>query len=186
MFIFLHEFNTDAMSGFRLGKNQLELNYSQSDDVAECVVLVGAVALDGRVERRVVVQRRVVRRGPAAGVAADIPRRRRAQPQLAQDRVHCRRCQETKRKNQAPFGRTMKRRAIESLRTFNWIGLRLSLSRRPPRTAQKQQQEQPKLHPRLSLPPLPSASAALSLLPSETSGGNGQKHHSYGVLESTE
>ena len=64
---------------------------SQSRDVAERIVLVGAVALDGRVEGRVVVELRVVRRRAAAGVAADVPRRRRAQPQLAQDRVHRRR-----------------------------------------------------------------------------------------------
>ena len=60
--------------------------------MAERVVPVGAVALDGRVERRVVVDGRVVRRRAAAGVPADVPRRRRAQPQLAQDRVHRRRC----------------------------------------------------------------------------------------------
>lgn len=65
---------------------------SQSGDMAERVVPVGAVALDGRVERRVVVDGRVVRRRAAAGVPADVPRRRRAQPQLAQDRVHRRRC----------------------------------------------------------------------------------------------
>jgi hypothetical protein len=73
-------------------KNQQQLwEHSQSGDVAERVVLVGAVALDGRVEGRVVVELRVVRRRAAAGVPADVPRRRRAQPQLAQDRVHRRR-----------------------------------------------------------------------------------------------
>jgi hypothetical protein len=71
---------------------------SQSSDMAERVVLVGTVALDGRVERRVVVDGRVVRRGAAAGVPADVPRRRRAQPQLAQDRVHRRRCPQSQGK----------------------------------------------------------------------------------------
>ena len=59
--------------------------------MAEGAVLVGAVALDGRVEVGVVVQRRVVRGGAAAGVAAHVPRRRRPQPQLPQDGVHRRR-----------------------------------------------------------------------------------------------
>jgi len=62
--------------------------------MAERVVSVGAVALDGRVERRVVVDGCVVRRRAAAGVPADVPRWLRAQPQLAQDRVHRRRCPE--------------------------------------------------------------------------------------------
>lgn len=83
--------------------------YLEPGDVAERVVLVGAVALDGRVEGWVVVDRRVVRRRAGAGVPADVPRRRRAQPQLAQDRVHRRR-----------FDRISLRRR------------RRSLSRRPP------------------------------------------------------
>lgn len=59
------------------GASRVQRVYLQSGDVAEGAVLVGAVALDGRVEVGVVVQRRVVRGGAAAGVAADVPRRRR-------------------------------------------------------------------------------------------------------------
>mgnify|MGYP003703139619 CR=1 FL=1 len=70
--------------------------------MAERVVVIGAVALDGRVEGRVVVQRRVVRRGAAARVAADVPRRRRAQPQPRHHRVQRRRCTHARRRHPKP------------------------------------------------------------------------------------
>lgn len=49
----------------------------------------GAVALDGRVDVGVVVDAGLVDGDAAAGLAADVPRRRRPQAPSPQDRVQC-------------------------------------------------------------------------------------------------
>ncbi len=74
----------------REGRRHLQLG-----DPADGVVLEGAVALDGRVEVGVVVDRGAVRGGAGAGVAADVPcrrRQRRLLPELREHRVQRRRC----------------------------------------------------------------------------------------------
>jgi len=65
----------------------------QLGDVADGdVVLDGALALDGRVEVVVVVDDGAVRGGAGAGVAADVPCRRRRLAELGEHCVHRRRC----------------------------------------------------------------------------------------------
>ena len=56
------------------------------------VILDGALALDGRIEAGVVVDDGAVRGGAGAGVAADVPCRRRRLAELGEHRVHRRRC----------------------------------------------------------------------------------------------
>ena len=56
------------------------------------VILDGALALDGRVEAGVVVDFCAVRGGAGAGIAADVPCRRRCLAELGEHRVHRRRC----------------------------------------------------------------------------------------------
>lgn len=63
--------------------------YVQSDDVADGAGVEGAVALDGRVDVGVVVDAGLVDGDAAAGLAADVPRRRRPQAPSPQDRVQC-------------------------------------------------------------------------------------------------
>lgn len=60
--------------------------------MADGGVVVRADALDGRVDVGVVVDLGVVDGDAAAELAADVPRRRRAQAPSPQDRVHRRRC----------------------------------------------------------------------------------------------
>jgi hypothetical protein len=67
----------------------------QLGDVADGVVLGGAVALDGRVGGRVVVDVGAVRGDAGAGVAADVPCRQRRQLELGEDSVQRRRCNTT-------------------------------------------------------------------------------------------
>ena len=64
----------------------------QFGDVANGGVVVGAVALDGRVDVGVAVDVGGVDGDAAAGLAADVPRRRRLQPPSPQDRVQRRHC----------------------------------------------------------------------------------------------
>lgn len=64
----------------------------QFGDVANGVVVVGAVALDARVDGGAVVDVGVVDGDAAAELAADVPPRRRLQPPSPQDRAQCRRC----------------------------------------------------------------------------------------------
>ena len=70
--------------------------------MAERVVLIGAVALDGRVDVGVVVDVGGVDGDAAAGLAADVPRRRRAQAPSPQNRVQRRRCTVAHTRNYAP------------------------------------------------------------------------------------
>jgi hypothetical protein len=67
----------------------------QLGDVADGVVLGGAVALDGRVGGRVVVDVGAVRGDAGAGVAADVPCRQRRQLELGEHSVQRRRCNTT-------------------------------------------------------------------------------------------
>jgi len=60
--------------------------------VADGVVLAGAFALDCRVEVWVGVDVGPVRGGAGAGVAADVPCRRRRLAELGEHSVHRRRC----------------------------------------------------------------------------------------------
>jgi hypothetical protein len=73
-----------------------EHKHLQLGDVAEGdVVLDGALALDGRVEVVVVFDDGAVRGDAGAGVAADVPCRRRCLVELGEHRVHRRRCKKT-------------------------------------------------------------------------------------------
>jgi hypothetical protein len=69
----------------------------QRGDVADGGCIVGAVALDARVDVAAVVDVGVVDGGAAAGLAADVPRRRRAQAPSPQDGVQRRHRTYTKR-----------------------------------------------------------------------------------------
>ena len=75
-----------------LGGRGSEVRNLQFGDVANGGVVVGAVALDGRVDVGVVVDVGGVDGDAAAGLAADVPRRRRFQPPSPQDRVQRRHC----------------------------------------------------------------------------------------------
>lgn len=105
--------------------------------MAERAVPVGAVALDGRVEVWVVVQRRVIGGRAAARVAAHVPRRRRAQPQLPQYRVHRRRCHAQTTLYISVGEPKIQQELISptAIYTFSWVSLRrrwLSLGSCPP------------------------------------------------------
>lgn len=67
--------------------NNIHSIYFQPGDVADGAGIEGAVALDGRVDIGVDVHSGVVDGGAAAGLAADVPIRRRDQAPSPQDRV---------------------------------------------------------------------------------------------------
>lgn len=70
-------------------------DHLQPRDVADGVVLVGAVAFDTRVQVWAAVHVGPVSGGAGAGVAADVPCRRRLQPELGEQCIQRRRCNTT-------------------------------------------------------------------------------------------